>query len=229
MDNVFVIALIFTYFRVPLQFQHRVLFWGILGALIMRGALIAAGAAIIQQFSWTLYLFGAFLVFTGIKMMFVSDEGVHPEKNPVLRLAKKFFPVTPEFHGQKFSLREHGKLVLTPLALVLLMVETTDLIFALDSLPAVLAITKDSFVALTSNIFAILGLRSMYFALNGIMGLFRYLKIGLALILVFIGVKMLAEHWLHISTGTSLGVIGGVLTTSILMSVLIPQKPKGSS
>jgi tellurite resistance protein TerC len=234
MDNVFVIALIFTYFRVPLQFQHRVLFWGILGALVMRGALIAAGAAIIQQFSWTLYLFGAFLVFTGIKMMFVSDEGVHPEKNPVLRLAKKFFPVTPDFHGQKFSLREHGKLVLTPLALVLLMVETTDLIFALDSIPAIFAITTKPFIVFTSNVFAILGLRSLYFVLAGAIDYFRYLKVGLSLVLVFIGVKMLIDphghdpKWLQvkIESALSLIIVGAIIATSMAMSVVAGRREK---
>ena len=234
MDNVFVIALIFTYFRVPMQFQHRVLFWGILGALIMRGALIAAGAAIIKQFSWTLYLFGAFLVFTGIKMMFVSDEGVHPEKNPVLRLAKKFFPVTPEFHGQKFSLREHGKLVLTPLALVLLMVETTDLIFALDSIPAIFAITTKPFIVFTSNVFAILGLRSLYFVLAGAIDYFRYLKVGLSLVLVFIGVKMLLDphglepKWFQVKIESSLSliIVGAIIATSMAMSVIAGRREK---
>ncbi len=225
MDNVFVIALIFTYFRVPLQFQHRVLFWGILGALVMRGALIAAGAAIIQQFSWTLYLFGAFLVFTGIKMMFVSDEGVHPEKNPVLRLAKKFFPVTPEFHGQKFSLREHGKLVLTPLALVLLMVETTDLIFALDSIPAIFAVTTKPFIVFTSNVFAILGLRSLYFVLAGALKYFRYLKAGLSIVLAFIGVKMMLEIWrIKLPIRTSLAVVLAILLIAMLVSVLATNR-----
>ena len=234
MDNVFVIALIFTYFRVPLQFQHRVLFWGILGALVMRGALIAVGAAIIQQFAWTLYLFGAFLVFTGIKMMFVSDEGVHPEKNPVLRLAKRFFPVTPEFHGQKFSLREHGKLVLTPLALVLLMVETTDLIFALDSIPAIFAITTKPFIVFTSNVFAILGLRSLYFVLAGAIDYFRYLKVGLSLVLVFIGVKMLIDPHGHdpkwfqvkIESAMSLTIVGVIIATSMAMSVMAGRREK---
>lgn len=234
MDNVFVIALIFTYFRVPQQYQHRVLFWGILGALIMRGALIAVGAAVIKQFSWTLYLFGAFLVFTGIKMMFVSDEGVHPEKNFVLRLARKCFPVTADFHGQKFSLREAGKLVLTPLALVLLMVETTDLIFALDSIPAIFAITTKPFIVFTSNVFAILGLRSLYFVLAGAIDYFRYLKVGLSLVLVFIGVKMLIDphghepKWfqLKIESGLSLGIVGAIIATSIAMSVVAGQRER---
>ena len=235
MDNVFVIALIFTYFRVPLQFQHRVLFWGILGALIMRGVLIGAGAAIIRQFSWTLYLFGAFLVFTGVKMLFVDDEGVQPEKNPVLRLAKKFFPVTNELHGQKFSIRDNGRLFLTPLALVLLMVETTDLIFALDSIPAIFAITTKPFIVFTSNVFAILGLRSLYFVLAGAIDYFRYLKVGLSLVLVFIGIKMLlAPHgdgthqWfqVEISSNISLVVVGAIIATSIALSVVAGRREK---
>ena len=235
MDNVFVIALIFTYFRVPLEFQHRVLFWGILGALIMRGVLIGAGAAIIQKFSWTLYLFGAFLIFTGIKMLFVSDEGVQPEKNPVLRLAKRFFPVTNKLHGQKFSIRDNGRLFLTPLALVLLMVETTDLIFALDSIPAIFAITTKPFIVFTSNVFAILGLRSLYFVLAGAIDYFRYLKVGLSLVLVFIGVKMLlASHgegphqWFQfeISSSISLIVVGAIIATSIALSVVAGRREK---
>lgn len=234
MDNVFVIALIFTYFRVPQQFQHRVLFWGILGALIMRGVMIAVGAAIIKQFSWTLYLFGAFLVFTGIKMLFTDDEGVHPEKNPVLRLARKWFPVANDFHGQKFSVREAGKFMLTPLALVLLMVETTDLIFALDSIPAIFAITTKPFIVFTSNVFAILGLRSLYFVLAGAIDYFRYLKVGLSFVLVFIGVKMLlAPHggdpqWFQvkISSNVSLLVVAVILLVSIVASILAGRREK---
>jgi tellurite resistance protein TerC len=234
MDNVFVIALIFTYFRVPLQFQHRVLFWGIMGALVMRGAMIAAGAAIIKQFSWTLYLFGLFLVFTGIKMLFVTDEGVQPEKNPVLRLAKKLFPVTTEFHGQKFTLRQAGRMVLTPLALVLVMVETTDLIFALDSIPAIFAITTKPFIVFTSNVFAILGLRSLYFVLAGAIDYFRYLKVGLSFVLIFIGVKMLlAPHgdeaqWFQvkISSNISLIVVAAIIFTSMALSVMAGRREK---
>lgn len=235
MDNVFVIALIFTYFRVPQQYQHRVLFWGILGALIMRGVMIAAGAAIIKQFSWTLYLFGAFLVFTGIKMLFVSDEGVEPDKNPVLRLAKKMFPVVPEFHGQKFTVLQAGKTALTPLALVLLMVETTDLIFALDSIPAIFAITTNPFIVFTSNVFAILGLRSLYFVLAGAIDYFRYLKVGLSFVLIFIGVKMLlaphgggepAWYQLKISSNVSLIVVAAIIGTSMALSVVAGRREK---
>lgn len=228
-DNVFVFILVFAYFKVEPRYQHRVLFWGIIGAVLMRAAFIIVGVSIIASFHWILYLFGAFLVYTGIKMALPSKEAeVDPEHNFAVKLFRKFYPVAPHNEHGHFFTRHQGRRMATPLFIVLIVIETTDLIFALDSLPAVLAITKDSFVALTSNIFAILGLRSLYFALSGIMGLFRYLKLGLAVILVFIGVKMLAEHWVQITTSTSLGVIGGVLTTSILMSVLIPQKPSNS-
>jgi tellurite resistance protein TerC len=225
-DNVFVFILVFAYFKVEPRYQHRVLFWGIIGAVLMRAAFIIVGVSVIASFHWILYVFGAFLVYTGVKMALPSKEAeVDPEHNFAVKIFRKFYPVAPHNEHGRFFTRHQGRRMATPLFIVLIVIETTDLIFALDSLPAVLAITKDSFVALTSNIFAILGLRSLYFALSGIMGLFRYLKVGLAVILVFIGVKMLAEHWIQITTGTSLGVIGGVLTTSILMSVLIPQKP----
>ncbi len=232
MDNVFVIALIFTYFRVPSQYQHRVLFWGILGALIMRGLMIAGGAALVRQFMWTLYFFGIFLIFTGIKMLFVSDEGVHPEKNPVLRLARKLFPISPDFDGQNFTTHLKGKRALTPLALVLLMVETTDLIFAVDSIPAIFAVTTKPFIVFTSNVFAILGLRSLYFVLAGAIEYFRYLKVGLSFVLVFIGVKMLLDPHDHepkwfqtdIPTGVSLGVVAGIILTSITLSVMATKR-----
>jgi len=232
MDNVFVIALIFAYFRVPSQYQHRVLFWGILGALIMRGLLIAAGAALIQHFMWTLYVFGAFLIFTGVKMLFVNDEQVHPEKNPVLQLAKRFFRVTPELHGQKFTVRSEGRFLLTPLALVLLMVETTDLIFAVDSIPAIFAVTNKPFIVFTSNVFAILGLRSLYFVLAGAIAYFRYLKIGLSLVLVFIGAKMLLDphghpaQWFQVdlSSSVSLLVVAAILATAVALSITAAQR-----
>ncbi|MDD2765655.1 MAG: TerC family protein, partial [Opitutaceae bacterium] len=211
-DNVFIFIVIFAYFKVAPRWQHRVLFWGILGAVLMRAIFILAGVSVIQRFHWVLYLFGAFLVYTGIKMARPRQEqvDVDPEHNLAVRLFRKFFPVVARQEGGHFFTREAGRLAATPLFIVLLVVETTDLVFALDSLPAVLAISKDGFVALTSNIFAILGLRSLYFALNGVMQLFRYLKLGLAIILVFIGVKMLIEHWIDVSTLVSLGVIGGV-------------------
>jgi tellurite resistance protein TerC len=236
MDNVFVIALVFAYFRVPAQYQHRVLFWGILGALMMRGVMIAAGAALINRFMWTLYLFGAFLVFTGLKMLFVSDEGVHPEKNIMLRFTRKCFPVTTEFHGQKFTIRDQGRFTLTPLALVLLVVETTDLIFAVDSIPAIFAVTQKPFIVFTSNVFAILGLRSLYFVLAGAIDYFRYLKVGLSFVLVFIGAKMLLDphggppQWFQVKipSGVSLLVVAAIIATSIVLSVATSRREQRS-
>lgn len=227
-DNVFVFILIFAYFKVPARWQHRVLFWGIIGAVLMRAVFILVGVSVIQRFHWVLYLFGLFLVYTGIKMALPSkgEVDVDPDHNPLVRLFKRFYPVAPHNEHGHFFTRFEGRRAATPLFIVLLVVETTDVVFALDSIPAVLAITKDGFVALTSNIFAILGLRSLYFALSGIMQLFRYLKVGLAIILVFIGVKMLIEHWVDVSTATSLGVIASVLTMSVLLSVLIKETPK---
>lgn len=228
MDNVFVIALIFAYFRIPSEYQHRVLFWGILGALIMRGAMIGAGVALINAVHWVLYLFGVFLIYSGIKMTFAETE-VHPEKNKVLQLARKLYPVTPHLEGQKFVTTWNGKRALTPLALVLLMVETTDLIFAVDSIPAIFAVTNEPFIIFTSNVFAILGLRSLYFVLAGLIGYFRFLKVGLSLVLVFIGIKMLLQphgegprHWFQVGipSGISLMVVAGIILTSIAFSVL---------
>ena len=224
MDNVFVIALIFAYFRVPSEYQHRVLFWGILGALIMRGAMILLGAALIARFHWVLYVLGGFLVFTGIKMLFADEDGVDPDKNLMLRLAKRWFRVSEKFDGQHFMTIEDGKKVLTPLALVLVMVETTDLAFAVDSIPAIFGITQSSFIVFTSNVFAILGLRSLYFVLAGAIGLFRYLKIGLSLVLVFIGGKMVVAIWeIHVSTVVSLIVVGAIISSSILASLLVAK------
>ena len=220
MDNVFVIALILAYFRVPKEQQHRVLFWGILGALFMRGAMIGLGAVLIRQFHWMLYVMGGFLVFTGIKMLFVEDDGVHPEKNLFIRLAKKFFPVSHDFDGQHFVTQLNGRRALTPLALVLVMVETTDLIFAVDSIPAIFAVTQNTFIVFTSNVFAILGLRSLYFLLAGAIGYFRYLKVGLAIVLAFIGVKMLLGIWdIQIRTGVSLAVVLTLLLLSMAASI----------
>ena len=220
MDNVFVIALILAYFRVPKEQQHRVLFWGILGALFMRGAMIGLGAALIRQFHWTLYVMGGFLVFTGIKMLFVDDDGVHPEKNLFIRLAKRFFPVSHDFDGQRFVTQLNGRRALTPLALVLVMVETTDLIFAVDSIPAIFAVTQNTFIVFTSNVFAILGLRSLYFLLAGAIGYFRYLKVGLAIVLAFIGVKMLLGIWdIEIRTGVSLAVVVTLILLSMAASI----------
>lgn len=233
MDNVFVIALIFAYFRVPAEYQHRVLFWGIMGALVMRGIMIAAGAALVMRFMWTLYIFGAFLVITGVKMLFASEEGVHPEKNVLLRLARRLFPVSKEFHGQRFFTELDGQRALTPLMLVLLMVETTDLIFAVDSIPAIFAVTQKPFIIFTSNVFAILGLRSMYFLLAGAMRYFRYLKTGLALVLMFIGTKMLIDphghepnYWfqVHIPIALSLCVVAAIILISITLSLVVAKR-----
>jgi tellurite resistance protein TerC len=220
MDNVFVIALIFGYFRVPLPYQHRVLFWGILGALIMRGIMIGVGAALVRQFEWTLMLFGAFLVISGIKMLFSKEEGVDPEKNAVFRLARKCLPISPAFEKHHFITIVNGRRMLTPLALVLIMVEATDLIFALDSIPAVFGITTKEFIVFTSNVFAILGLRSLYFVLAGAIEYFRFLKFGLSLVLVFIGAKMLLPESIHISTPASLGIVGAIILTSIGVSLV---------
>ena len=234
LDNILVIALIFSTFRVPPQFQHRVLFWGILGALAMRGAMIAVGAALINKFEWVLYVFGVFLVFTGIKMFFAGQQTVEPEKNIVLRLARKLFPVTQNFEGEKFFTRLDKRIALTPLALVLLLVETTDLIFAVDSVPAVFSITKSAFIVFTSNVFAILGLRSMYFLLAGALGYFRHLKLGLSVVLVFVGTKMLldphgnAPQWFQITipTGVSLLVVAAILLIAIVLSVTAARREK---
>jgi tellurite resistance protein TerC len=235
MDNVFVIALIFAYFRVPSEHQHRVLFWGILGALLMRGIMIAVGIALIDWIHWVLYVLGALLVYSGIRMLFVEPE-VHPEKNRVIRLARKLYPVAPQLDGQKFFTHWNGSIALTPLALVLLMVETTDLIFALDSIPAIFAVTKKPFIVFTSNVFAILGLRSLYFVLAGAINYFRYLKYGLSIVLVFIGVKMLLDPnddtpmWfqVEIPIATSLLVVGGIILVSIVVSVLATWREKKS-
>ena len=234
MDNVFVMALIFAYFRVPSQYQHRVLFWGILGALLMRGVMIGAGAAHISRFMWSLYLFGAFLVFTGVKMLLVSEVEVHPERNFLLRLAKKFFPVAGQFHGQQFAIHEQGRFTLTPLALVLLVVETTDLIFAVDSIPAIFAVTQKPFIVFTSNVFAILGLRSLYFVLAGAIDYFHYLKVGLSFVLVFIGGKMLLDphgqppKWFQVDipSSVSLLVVAAILATAIALSVVAGRREK---
>jgi len=234
MDNVFVMALIFAYFRVPAAYQHRVLFWGILGALVMRGVMIAMGAALVQRFDWMLYVFGLFLFFTGIKMLFITDEEVHPGKNIVLRLARRLCRVSRGFDGQKFTSRLDGKLALTPLALVLLMVETTDLVFAVDSIPAIFAVTTKPFIVFTSNVFAILGLRSLYFVLAGAIEYCRYLKVGLSLVLVFIGGKMLLDphghpaKWfqMNIPTAISLLVVAVIILTSIALSVTAAQREK---
>ena len=222
-DNVFVFIVIFQYFRVEAKLQHRVLFWGIVGAVIMRALFIFAGISLINRFHWIIYVFGAFLVYTGVKLALPKkDDGFAPEKNPAVRLAKKLLPVTDHFEGGRFFTQVDGRRYATPLFIVLLVVETTDVMFALDSIPAVIAITRNEFVVFTSNIFAILGLRSLYFAVSGVMQLFRYLNIGLDVILGFVGGKMLASHWVDVPIHLSLGIIGAVLAASMVASVLIP-------
>ena len=225
-DNLFVFLLIFRFFQVPPEHQHKVLFWGILGALIMRAAFIVAGVGLIQRFHWIVYVFGAFLVYSGIKLFSQENAEIHPEKNPVLRLFRKWVPVTKEYEGNKFFVRRPG-LYATPLLVVLVVVETTDLLFAVDSIPAILAITRDAFIVYTSNVFAIMGLRSMYFALAGMMEMFRYLHYGLSLVLIFVGAKMLLSHYYEIPTVVALGCVAGVLIVSVLASVVNPKKSVG--
>jgi tellurite resistance protein TerC len=225
-DNLFVFIMVFSYFNVATKYQHKVLFWGILGALIMRAIFIFAGVALIQQFHWIIYIFGAFLIFTGIKMLAQKDEKIEPEKNPLVRLFKRFFPVTDTMHGDRFFVKINAKTVATPLFIVLLIIEFTDLIFAVDSIPAILAISTDTFIIFTSNVFAILGLRALYFALAGIAKLFYYLKYGLSAILVFVGVKMVVAGFFKIPVMYSLLVIISILTLSILASVIFPRKEK---
>ncbi|NIV11799.1 MAG: TerC/Alx family metal homeostasis membrane protein [Aliifodinibius sp.] len=223
-DNIFVFLLVFTYFKVPDAFQHKVLFWGIFGALVMRLIFIFTGVALIERFHWIIYVFGGFLVFTGIKLAMEKDKEVHPERNPVLILVRRFFPTTKNYHGSKFFIRKMGRLIATPLFIVLVVIETTDLVFALDSIPAILAITHDEFIIYSSNAFAILGLRALYFAVAGIMRLFHYLHYGLSLILVFVGVKMLLSDFYHIPTPYALAFITGALTLSIIASILYPKE-----
>jgi len=224
-DNVFVFALLFSYFAVPPIYQHKVLFWGIIGALIMRATMIFLGAALIEQFTWIIYIFGAFLILTGIKMIVKREEEIHPERNPLVRWFKKLMPVTNEYREDRFFVREKGILMATPLFIVLIMVEFTDLIFAVDSIPAIFAVTRDPFIVYTSNVFAILGLRSLYFALAGVMDKFHLLKIGLGVVLTFVGVKMLLGHtaW-KIDTHISLIVIVSVLGLSVVASLVWPKK-----
>ena len=223
-DNIFVFILIFSYFAVNNQYQHKILFWGILGALIMRGLFIFAGVALINRFHWIVIIFGGFLVFTGIRMFFQKEADVDPEKNIIIKFFRRFLPVSKSLHGDKLFITENRKLYATPLFLVLLIIESSDLIFAVDSIPAILAISKSTFIVYTSNIFAILGLRSLYFAIAGIMGLFHYLKIGLAFVLTFVGSKMLLAYFhFEIPIVTSLGIIISILLISILASVFIKQ------
>ena len=223
-DNLFVFLVLFRTFGVPAEFQHRVLAWGILGALIMRGLMIAAGAALIERFSWILYVFGAFLIYAGLHMMFSSETETHPEKNRLVQFFARHLRMTKSFSGQKFFVREEGLLFATPLFLVLLVVEVTDVTFAVDSIPAVFGITRDAFIVYTSNVFAILGLRTLYFLLAGVLDRLTYIKFGLAAVLVFVGVKMLMEKWMHISVVVSLGIVVGILAAATVISLL--AKPK---
>jgi tellurite resistance protein TerC len=219
-DNIFVFLLIFSYFRVPPQYQHKVLFWGIIGALVMRAVFIALGVALIRQFHWVIYVFGAFLVYTGIRIAREKEKEIHPEQNPVVRLFRRLMPVTGEYHGDSFFVREGARRAATPLFIALLVVETTDVIFAVDSIPAILAITDDAFIVYTSNVFAILGLRALYFALAGLMQMFHYLHYGLAAILVFVGAKMLLADVYKLPVAVALGVVAGILLVSVIASLL---------
>jgi tellurite resistance protein TerC len=218
-DNIFVFALIFTYFGVPSKYQHRVLFWGILGALVFRALFIAGGAALLERFHFTIYVFGAFLVLTGIRMALHRDEEVHPERNPVLKLFRRVVPMTAEYHGQKFTVLDAGKRVATPLMAVLVLIETSDILFAVDSIPAIFAVTDDPFIVFTSNAFAILGLRALYFMLAGMIHRFVYLKIGLAVVLVYVGFKMLISSVYKIPIWSSLTFIAVAITISIVASL----------
>lgn len=232
MDNMFVIALIFTYFQVPAEYQHRVLFWGVVGALLMRGLMIVLGVALITRFDWLLYVMGAFLVLTGIRMFVARESGGDPGKSFIVRAARKLLPLSPALDGQRFLTRVNNRRVLTPLFLVLLAVETSDLIFAMDSIPAVFGVTRKPFIVFTSNVFAILGLRSMYFVLSGALGLFRYLKAGLSVVLVFIGVKMLIDphdrtpawYQCDIPTGIALAIVILIIGISIMASLISTSK-----
>jgi len=225
-DNLFVFIMVFTYFNVDTKYQHKILFWGILGALIMRAIFIFAGVALISMFHWIIYVFGGFLIFTGVKMLFHKDEKMDPDKNPLVRLFKRFFPVTNTMHGSRFFVKIDGKTVATPIFIVLLVIEFTDLIFAVDSIPAILAISSDTFIIFTSNVFAILGLRALYFALAGITKYFYYLKYGLSAILVFVGIKMVVAEFYKIPVVYSLLTILGILVISILFSMVFPKKSK---
>lgn len=223
-DNIFVFVLIFTYFAVPALYQHRVLFWGIIGALLMRGILIAVGAALLHEFHWIIYIFGGFLIFTGIKMAFHRDEEIHPDENPLVKLFRRIMPVARNYAGEKFFIRQAGVLMATPLFLVLLIVESTDLVFALDSIPAIFAITEDPFIIYTSNVFAILGLRALYFVLAGVIDKFYYLKLGLSVVLTFVGVKMVIAEFYKIPIGVSLGIIAGILIIAVIASLVRTQR-----
>jgi len=219
LDNIFVIAMVFSYFRVPLAMQHRVLFWGILGAVVLRGIMIALGVALINRFDWVTYLFGAFLLYSAARMLMLRHETVEPGDNPLVRLARRWLPVSDGYHGHRFVVRVDGKLVATPLLLALLLVESSDVMFAVDSIPAVFAVTRDPFIIFTSNVFAILGLRSLYFVLATYMEKFRYLKHALVFVLAYVGVKMIMSNHYHIPDPASMGIIVGILSVGVLASI----------
>ena len=223
-DNIFVIAMIFAYFRVPLALQHRVLYWGILGALVLRGVMIAAGTALIASFGWMVYVFGALLLITAVKLLITRHDNLEPERNPVVRLVRRVYPVVDDFEGHRFFVRRDGKRAVTPLFVALIVVETSDVLFAVDSIPAVFAITTDPFIVFTSNVFAILGLRALYFALAGIIERFRYLKMSLVFLLAYIGVKMLLSHHFPIPTPVSLAIIAGILGVGVAASILAAHR-----
>ncbi|MEK6677340.1 MAG: TerC family protein [Planctomycetota bacterium] len=231
LDNVLVIALIFTYFRVPQEYQHRVLFWGILGALVMRGVMILAGTVLIHRFSWITYVFGGLLFLTAVKLLLTSDDHIEPDRNWLVRIARRIYPVSSDYHGHDFFARVNGKRAMTPLFLVLLVVESTDVLFAVDSIPAIFAVTTDPFLVFTSNVFAILALRSLYFALAGVMDRFRFIKTSLVFVLAFVGVKMLLAHAYPgaIPTGLSLAIVAGILGVGVAASLLAkPHDGKAS-
>ncbi|HWP36278.1 MAG TPA: TerC family protein [Gemmatimonadales bacterium] len=227
-DNVFVFLMVFSYFRVPTEYQHRVLFWGIVGAVVMRAILVTAGVVLIHKVHAIVYVFGAFLIVTGLRMAFAGELEIHPEKNPVLKLMRRLFPVTKRYHGGRFLIRRMGKTVATPLLVVLTVVESTDVVFAVDSVPAVLAISTDPFIVYTSNVFAILGLRALYFVLAGFMQMFHYLKYGLSLILVFVGLKMTFSDIIEVPTAVALGVVATLLLVSVVVSLFAPP-PGGAT
>ena len=224
MDNLFVFLLIFRYFAVDRAHQHSVLYWGILGAMVMRAAFILGGVTLINRVHWFVYLFGAFVVYSGIRLFREQETQIHPEKNPVLKLFRRFVPISEQYEGRKFFVKHGVKWIATPLAVVLIVVETTDVMFATDSIPAILAVTRDPFIVYTSNVFAILGLRSLYFALAGMMEVFHYLHYGLSMILIFIGVKMLGSGVFQLPIGVALSVVGGILVISMVASLVLPRK-----
>lgn len=223
-DNIFVFLQVFAYFSVPAIYQHKILFWGVLGAIVMRAIFIVAGVALIAKFHWIIYVFGAFLVFTGIKMVFTKDKEMHPEKNPLIRLLRRFMPISNDYEGGKFLIMRSGIIMATPLMVVLLVIETTDVIFAVDSIPAILAITTDPFIVFSSNLFAIMGLRSLFFVLAGVIKRFHYIHYGLAAILAFVGVKMLVSDFYKLPSAAALAAVAAILSLSMIASVLWPRR-----